>query len=74
MSKPQLTAQLNAIKALADTIQEAGSIPSGHLYAAFMPVMSLEFYNSCLGVLKRTGLVSESNHLLTWKLKAEAAA
>ena len=65
MNKKQQAA-LEIIKAVADTIKELGSVPSGHLYAQLMGHLTLDQYNQIIGVLKNTGLVSESNHLLTW--------
>lgn len=54
------------VAVLAETIRELGSVPSGHLYAQVMSHMSLDTYNSAIGVLKSADLVKESNHLLTW--------
>ena len=51
---------------VAQAIKEAGSIPSGHLYAACMPHMSLNAYQLIIDLLKRSKAVTESNHLLTW--------
>ena len=59
-------AALEIIQAVADTIKELGSVPSGHLYAQLMGHLNLDQYNQIIGVLKSSGLVSESNHLLTW--------
>ena len=59
-------AALGILKAVADAIRELGEIPSGHLYAHLMSKLSLEQYEQVIGVLKQAGLITESNHLLTW--------
>lgn len=67
-SKSEVKAALAIVRAIADTIRELGSIPSGHLYAQLMGHMELTHYNQILGILKRSGMVAESeSHLLTWK-------
>ena len=64
----QVKGALEVIKAIADTIKELGTVPSGHLYAQLMGTMSLETYNGLMRILKDSGVVSESSsHLLTWK-------
>ena len=52
--------------AIADAIRVAGPIPSGHLYALLMSVMSLEEYTILINALKQAKLISESNYLLTY--------
>ena len=59
-------AALGILRAVADTIRELGEVPSGHLYAHLMSKLSLEQYEQVIGVLKQAGLITESNHLLTW--------
>jgi hypothetical protein len=60
-------AALGIVTAVADAIRELGEVPSGHLYANLMSKLSLEQYEQVIGVLKSTGLITESNaHLLTW--------
>jgi len=65
-TKEQVAAALNTVAALAEAIRGLGSVPSGVLYAHVMSHMSLAGYESAIGVLKRAGLVSEENFLLTW--------
>lgn len=63
----RVKAQIQAIVALSDTIRELGSVPSGHLYAQVMQYMTIDFYNSAIGILKNAKVVEESDaHLLTW--------
>jgi hypothetical protein len=52
--------------AIADAIRELGSVPSGHLYARLMGYMDIEAYTEVIQALKRAGVVSERDHLLTW--------
>jgi hypothetical protein len=59
-------AALGILRAVADTIRELGEVPSGHLYAHLMSKLSLEQYEQVISVLKQAGLITESNHLLTW--------
>ena len=66
MSKQQQEAVVQIVKAVSESIRELGSVPSGHLYAQLMGILNLDQYNQIIGILKRSGLVSESNHLLEW--------
>jgi len=61
-------AVMEVIMALAETIKATGDdgIPSGHLYAASMGVMSLESYEMIISTLVRAGIVTRSNHVLRW--------
>ena len=59
-------AALGILRAVADAIRELGEVPSGHLYAHLMSKVSLEQYEQVIGILKQAGLITESNHLLTW--------
>ncbi len=52
---------------IIQTIREAKVIPSGHLYAVLMGVMTLETYNVFIGVLERERYVKvDGSHLITW--------
>ena len=63
----QIAAVAGIAAAIADTIRELGSVPSGHLYARLMGHMSLETYEDIIGVLVRKGMVrQEPSHLLVW--------
>ena len=58
---------VGVVVAVAETIKELGSVPSGHLYARLMGHMSLETYEGIIGVLVREGMVrQEPSHLLVW--------
>lgn len=62
----QIKAALGMTVAVAETIRELGSVPSGHLYAQLMNKVDLVGFESLIRNLKNAGLVSESAHMLTW--------
>ncbi len=63
----QLKAAIEATKAIADAIQELGSVPSGELYARTMQYLSFENYEAIITTLIRIGVVRrEQSHLLVW--------
>lgn len=67
MHSESVKAMLRIAVALGSAIKEAGSIPSGHLYAMVMPVLSLQDYQQALAILKDQQLVREEpSHLLVW--------
>jgi hypothetical protein len=69
---PQQQATLAICAALADAIRDLSAtsplrgVPAGELYARVMGHVSLETFESIVGVLVRAGLVSRTNHLLAW--------
>lgn len=65
-TKEQIRAYLEATITMTETIRELKSVPNGHLYALVMSKISLESYNKVIATVKKTGLVKESNHVLTW--------
>ena len=65
-AKGQMIGAIQATAAIAETIRELGSIPSGHLYAQLLGRMSHETYASIIALLKRAELVSESGNVLRW--------
>lgn len=66
MSREQIEAQVAVIRTIGELIADLGEVPSGHIYAAVQGMMSLAQYQMVVDVLKRSGLVSEKAHLLTW--------
>ena len=66
MTKEIVKAHAQAILAIGDCIKELGGVPSGHLYARLMGSMSLESYQSIIGILKSAGIVKEENFFLTY--------
>src|SRR5687768_5248204 len=66
VTKEQVMAMFEAVKAVADLIRAKGEVPNGHLYAELMGALSLHQYERIVGVLVGAGLVRQRNHLLTW--------
>lgn len=64
MTKAQAAVQ--TIMAVADAIKELGSVPSGRLYANLVGVMELSTYQTIIGILKNTKLITESGNVLSW--------
>ena len=65
-SAAEVKAALGILTAVADAIRELGEVPSGHLYAHLMTKLSLDPYEQVIATLKQAGLITESNHLLSW--------
>jgi hypothetical protein len=58
---------LRVLLAIAQTIEELGTVPSGHLYARLMGHLDIDAYQSVIATLVRSGLVRQhANHLLEW--------
>jgi hypothetical protein len=57
---------IKVLAALAEAIREAGTIPSGHLWAASMGHMDFETYSKAIRMLAQAGVIKTSNHTLTW--------
>ena len=66
LTPEQIKSTMDTLRALADAIKELKQVPSGILYSQVMGYMSLGTYERCIGVLKCAGVVTESNHMLTW--------
>ena len=66
MTKQELSNAFKILSAVAETIRELGSVPSGHLYANLMGQMGLEEYTSLIDTLKRTKLVEEKYNVIYW--------
>ena len=65
----QVKAFVQIVKVVADTIKELGEVPSGHLYAQVMGLMSLDSYQNIINTLVRSGIVTEKGNLLKWVVK-----
>ncbi len=61
-----LRAGLAVTLAVTEAIREAGEIPSGTLYALLCAKMDITAYQSMIAMLKRTGLIIETGHMLRW--------
>lgn len=55
--------------AIGRAVKEAGDagIPSGHVYARLMGLLSLDQYNQILSLMVRAGVIENENHLLKFK-------
>jgi hypothetical protein len=67
-----IKAHIEVLKTIAECIKAAGAmgLPSGHLYAMLMGSMDIDTYNQYIGMLKKAGIIAESNYLLTYIKKA----
>lgn len=64
----QVSQALTIIRTVADAIREAGSIPSGHLYAMLMPYgCTLSSYEKIVSILVESGRVEKTANVLTWR-------
>jgi hypothetical protein len=70
-TKEQLTAGLNTLRALADTIRELGEVPSGHLYASVMGAIDLQGYQKAIALLVKSGIVRQCGDVLVWNVREE---
>ncbi len=66
MDQEQRQAVISAVTEIGLVIRDAKRIPSGHLYAHLMGVLSLDKYQMIIGILKKTGLVIEQANELIW--------
>lgn len=66
MDKQQIAAAIEAISAIGRVIRDVKRIPSGHLYAQLMGVLSLEKYESAISILKKNKLIAEEHNELIW--------
>ena len=62
-------AAVSIVLAVADTIREAGRVPSGTIYAALMAKgFTLSDHNAVIRTLQNTGLVElTAGHELIWR-------
>lgn len=66
-TKQELDAIINLVKLIGDTIEQAGSIPSGHLYAILLEFgCSLQVYDQLIQAFKDTRKIREENNVIYW--------
>lgn len=72
----QARAILEIVSAMYDVIKSRGNngIPSGHLYAELMPILSLDQYQRFVSLLVKSGKVRESGHVLYYVPMTAVAA
>jgi hypothetical protein len=66
MTKVQLQAATQVLLAVHDAIRELGEVPSGHLYARLMGHLTLDQYNTIIGILESSGVIRVDNHLIQY--------
>jgi hypothetical protein len=66
VSREQIVAAIKVTLAIAETIKELGSVPSGELYALLCGKMSLNQYQIIIGNIERAGMITVKNNLITW--------
>ena len=67
LTKEEIKAGLETVRAVADAIRELKQVPAGHLYANLMHVMNLDSFEKVVGMLIKAGLVRrDDSHLLHW--------
>jgi hypothetical protein len=68
MTNEEIQFIVSTTKLVAERIQAAGEIYSGHLYGDLLDVMSFDAYKAAVHSLKSGGLVTEIlGHLLVWR-------
>ena len=67
VTREQLAAGMEIIRAIADAIRELKTVPSGHLYARLCGRMSLSEYQKIIGILQRSKVIAvDQSHLIRW--------
>lgn len=66
MDKQQINTAIETISAIGRIIRDTKRIPSGHLYAQLMGVLSLEKYESIIAILVKGQLIKVESHELIW--------
>jgi hypothetical protein len=66
MTKERVTAALGLLETMLELIAAHGAqgVPSGHLYAEVMSVMSLENYEHAIALLISVGCIRREGHVL----------
>lgn len=62
----KMQAAVQIMKAVAEAIKEAGSIPSGHLYSQLMGKMSLGSYEKMIAMMQRMGIIKVDDHFISY--------
>lgn len=68
LTKKQIEAYIELHRAIADTVRELKQIPSGHLYARLMSVLSFEQFDKIVTTLCNSGVIRKENDLLIWNI------
>lgn len=67
MTTQELQTGLTMIYAIAETVREAGEVPSGTVYAMITGRVTLDGYKKMLAILQGAGLIAvDARHMLRW--------
>lgn len=66
MESETITKAVTAITELGRLIKDVKRIPSGHLYAQLMSVLSLPAYQYMLDILVKGDMIKIENHEVIW--------
>ena len=66
MNQQQINTAIEAVASIGRIIRDAKRIPSGHLYAQLMGVLSLDKYESIIAILVKGNLIKIESHELIW--------
>lgn len=66
ITKGELTAAVETVHAIAETVRELGTVSDGTLYAALMGKLNIGQYQAIIAILVKAGLVSNNGHQLRW--------
>ena len=69
VSNEEVGQAIQTLKAVADTIKELGSVPSGELYARLMGHMSIQTYDKIIGILVNGQIIRKESNLLIWNVQ-----
>jgi hypothetical protein len=66
VTREQVADALMTMRAVIETVRDAGRVPSGTIYATLMGRMDLPAYETMVALIVGTGLVRLENHELIW--------
>ena len=67
ITREEIAAGLQIVRAVADSIKELGTSPAGPLYAVLMGRgVTLAGFEQIISILTRAGLVAKHGDMLTW--------
>lgn len=66
MTQQQISSAIQSVAAIAEAIRSLGEVPSGELYAHVCGHLDIDQYTQVIALVKRAGLVAESNNVLRW--------
>jgi hypothetical protein len=67
ITKPEITAAIAILAAIADCVRELKRVPAGHLYTLLMTKLTLAQFNEAIALLIQTNQVTREGDELIWK-------